>query len=104
MVVLALLVSLSTGEYFYPSVLMSGSKVAFVLLLDCSEARGWVATQGGLRRGERVLKRLMVFSESHCHQGRDGTTLFLFHELLGMLFIYEFKKYLSSCYVPHIKY
>lgn len=33
--VLALLVSVNTVEYFYPLVLLGGSKVAFVLLLDC---------------------------------------------------------------------
>lgn len=35
-------------------------------------------------------------------RAREGTTLFPFHELL--LFIHEFNKYLSFCYVPDIKY
>ena len=37
-------------------------------------------------------------------RARDGITLFPFYELLVMLFIHEFNKYLSFYYVPDIKY
>lgn len=62
MVALILLVSVNMAEYFHPFILLSGSEGTFVLLLDCSRTRGWVATRGGLRRGrQRFLKRLIVF-------------------------------------------
>lgn len=107
MVALILLVSVNMAEYFHPFILLSGSEGTFVLLLDCSRTRGWVATRGGLRRGrQRFLKRLMVIIQwtLPITRARDGTTLFPFHELLGMLFIHEFNKYLSLYYVPDIKY
>lgn len=70
----------------------------FVLLLHCSETRGWVATQGGRRRGREVLKMTMAFSNYPHQQGKRWDHSFSFLCISGNVFIQEFKKYLSFYY------